>query len=87
MEDEYLKGGKENKSCYLNLDHLHSILIYLDNCGENWLAAGKSNQSVSEDVNSEWIVGCHIDVDPQVKLVSTDEVGLVKVPATTIIQF
>ena len=48
---------------------------------KNILAAGKSNQSIGEDVNSERVVGCHVDIDPQVKLVTTDEVGLVQVPA------
>ena len=48
--------------------------------GEISLAAGEPNQSVGEDVNSERVVGRHVDVDPQVKLVTADEVGLVQVP-------
>lgn len=50
-------------------------------CGGILLAAGKSNQSVREDINPEWIVRGHIDVDTQVKFTAADEVGLVKVPA------
>lgn len=73
-------------------DHWHSLLVslmYLDfylvnchyaGCGENWLAAGESNQSVCKDVNSERVVGWHVDVDPQVKLITADEVGLVEIP-------
>lgn len=63
---------------------LHELIYSIYNCGgwyENWLAAGESNKSVREDVDSERFEGRHIDVDPQVKLVAADEVGLVKVPA------
>lgn len=48
----------------------------------NWLATRKSNQAVREDVDSERVVWCHVYVNPQVKLVATDEVGFVQIPVS-----
>lgn len=76
MEDEYLDrtGGDSGATISVSAINVHTHIYF------NSLAAGESNQSVREDVDPERVVARHIDVDPQVELVATDEVGLVKVP-------
>lgn len=78
MEDEYLQrqGGWGE-----GLDKPAGLRPQNWDFRDHPLAAGESNQSVREDVDPERVVARHVDVDPQVKLVPADEVGLVKVPA------
>lgn len=45
------------------------------------LAAGEADEAIIEDVYAQWVIGCDVDVNPQVKLIPTNEVGLVEVPA------
>lgn len=47
----------------------------------NLLAAGKANQSILEEVDPEGIIAGDVNIDPQVKLLPTNEVGLVQISA------
>ena len=47
----------------------------------NVLASGETSQSFAKDVDLEWVVARNIDVHPQIKLASVDEVGVGNIPA------